>query len=103
MLDAIDILVVVGSKHSSNSMRLFELGAQRGISSYFIDTADEIDSSWFTDKKNLGITSGASVPERLVQGVIDRLRTWFPAIEVRDVEVIRETAFFPLPKELGKE
>lgn len=69
-----DILLVVGSKNSSNSNRLREVGKQAGMNGYLIDDENDIDMSWFTTASTICITAGASAPERLVQGVIRFLK-----------------------------
>lgn len=66
-----DILLVVGSKNSSNSNRLREVGIKSGLPGYLIDDKDDIDCSWIEDVEKIGLTAGASAPERLVTGVID--------------------------------
>ncbi len=68
---SIDLLLVVGSKNSSNSNRLKEVGVKSGIDSYLIDDKDDIDPGWFDGKRKIGLTAGASAPERLVGGVIE--------------------------------
>ncbi len=68
---SIDLLLVVGSTNSSNSNRLKEAGVKSGIESYLIDDRDDIDPSWFEGKRQVGLTAGASAPERLVEGVIE--------------------------------
>ncbi len=65
-----DILLVVGSKNSSNSNRLREVGIKSGMTGYLIDDKDDIDPSWLDDMEKIGLTAGASAPERLVKGVI---------------------------------
>lgn len=69
----VDLLLVVGSKNSSNSNRLREVGEHRGIKAYLIDEAEEIQPSWFEGVQKVGLTAGASAPEVLVREVIDRL------------------------------
>lgn len=71
---SIQLLLVVGSKNSSNSNRLREVGIKSGIDSYLIDDKDDIDPDWFKDKTRVGVTAGASAPERLVKGVIEWLK-----------------------------
>lgn len=65
-----DIILVVGSKNSSNSNRLKEIATRAGVPAYLIDDKDDIDVSWLEDKNKIGITAGASAPERLVEGVV---------------------------------
>ena len=69
-----DVVIVVGSPNSSNSNRLREVAAHRGIPAYMIDRADELQPEWVAGKRHIGVTAGASAPEILVQQVIDRLR-----------------------------
>jgi len=68
-----DLVLVVGSPNSSNSNRLSELARRDGVESYLIDGADEIDPAWVLGKKHIGLTAGASAPQVLVDGVIERL------------------------------
>lgn len=69
-----DVLLVVGSRNSSNSNRLRELADQRGVPSYLIDGPDDIRAEWLQDKHKVGVTAGASAPEVLVQQVVARLK-----------------------------
>lgn len=95
----VDVVVVVGSPTSSNSNRLRELAAKLGTPAYMVDDASELQPDWFVGKQSVGITAGASAPEKLVQGVIDRLRQ-LGAVAVRKMDGIEETVRFPLPKGL---
>jgi 4-hydroxy-3-methylbut-2-enyl diphosphate reductase len=70
----IDILLVVGSRNSSNSNRLREVGEQSGCLSFLIEDSGEIDPAWFRNRHRVGVTAGASAPEVLVQGVVERLQ-----------------------------
>ncbi|WP_037068942.1 4-hydroxy-3-methylbut-2-enyl diphosphate reductase [Pseudonocardia acaciae] len=95
-----DLVLVVGSKNSSNSQRLVEVALNCGAgASYLIDFAREIDESWLAGVETVGVTSGASVPEVLVRGVLDWLaeRGW---AEVDEVTTAEETLSFALPREL---
>ncbi len=94
-----DVLLVVGSRNSSNSNRLREVGETRAVPAYLIDRADDIDPQWLSGKARVGVTAGASAPESLVQQVVDRLRG-LGAVEVRDLEGVAESVTFPLPKGL---
>lgn len=98
-----DVLVVVGSGNSSNSVRLVEVGLEAGAGSAFrVDGADELDGAWFADASTVGVTSGASVPEELVDGVLDRLAEWgFGDVEL--VESAEESLVFALPPELRRD
>lgn len=97
-----DCVVIVGSANSSNSVRLMEV-AQEGLGSrgraYRVDDAGELDARWFRDVENVGVSSGASVPEELVSGVIDALRD-LGFTGVKSVETIKENMHFVLPAEL---
>jgi 4-hydroxy-3-methylbut-2-en-1-yl diphosphate reductase len=95
----IQMLLVVGSKNSSNSQRLCDVARESGASSYLIDNAGEIEAGWLKGIDRVGITAGASAPEHLVQDVVDLLRRDFGA-EVEDVFVREENVVFSLPKEL---
>ena len=98
-----DVLIVVGSGNSSNSVRLAEVGLEAGSrASYRVDGADELQESWFQDASVVGLTSGASVPEELVDGVLDWLATHgFGNVEV--VSSAEERLVFALPPELRRD
>ncbi len=100
MAPQVDVVVVVGSPSSSNSNRLREVAARLGRPAHMVDCADDLDPAWLRGARRVGLTAGASAPERLVQQVIDRLRE-LGAREVRDLEGAREQIQFPLPKGLG--
>lgn len=95
-----DLVVVVGSPNSSNSRRLKEVAAGRGIDAYLIDSAVEIDANWLLGKQRIGVTAGASAPEILVQQVVDRLRA-LTAAEVGQLPGGDEGVSFALPRELA--
>jgi 4-hydroxy-3-methylbut-2-enyl diphosphate reductase len=95
-----DLVIVVGSRNSSNSVRLVEVALSAGAGAgYLIDFAREIDESWLEGVSTVGVTSGASVPEVLVRGVLDYLaeRGWG---QVEEVTTAEETLTFALPREL---
>ena len=94
-----DLVLVVGSVNSSNSNRLRELAERQGVEAHLIDGADEIDPAWVAGRRRIGITAGASAPEVLVQGVIDRLRA-LGAGELAELAGEPENMVFALPKEL---
>ena len=71
-----DLMLVVGSRNSSNSNRLRELAEQQGVPAYLIDDAQQIERGWLENRNIIGVTAGASAPEVLVQGVVDRLLSW---------------------------
>ena len=94
-----DLVLVVGSVNSSNSNRLRELAERQGVEAHLIDGADEIHPEWVAGRRRIGITAGASAPEVLVQGVIDRLRA-LGAGELAELAGEPENMVFALPKEL---
>ncbi len=95
-----DLVIVVGSTNSSNSVRLVEVALSAGArASYLVDYAKEVDLAWLDGVQTVGITSGASVPEILVQGVIDLLSEHGYA-DVQPVTTANETLVFSLPREL---
>ena len=99
MTNRIDVMIVVGSKNSSNSNRLREVAETEGIPAYLVDNAEHIDPAWLIDKKNVGVTAGASAPELLVSGVVERLQA-LGAGQVKLLEGVVESINFALPKEL---
>ncbi|KRG68985.1 4-hydroxy-3-methylbut-2-enyl diphosphate reductase [Pseudoxanthomonas dokdonensis] len=94
-----DLILVVGSPNSSNSNRLRELAEREGVESYLIDGAEEIQPSWITGKRKVGVTAGASAPDVLIEGVIERLRE-LGAGSVGELDGHPENMVFALPKEL---
>ncbi len=94
-----DLVLVVGSQNSSNSQRLRELAAERGVAAHLIDGVTDIDPAWFVDVQTVVVTAGASAPESIVEQCLDYLREHHQAqIEVRTVR--EEAVHFPLPREL---
>lgn len=96
----VDMLLVVGAKNSSNSSRLMELGLEQGIKSHLIDTVKDLDLSWFDGIDTVGISSGASAPEVLVQEVVDWIKEKFDSIQVENLVKLVENTKFNLPKAL---
>ena len=96
---ACDLVLVVGSVNSSNSNRLRELAEREGVEAHLIDGAPEINPSWVQGKRHIGITAGASAPEVLVRGVIERLHE-LGVKQVRELDGEPEDMVFALPKEL---
>ncbi len=94
-----DLVLVVGSPNSSNSNRLAELASREGVESYLIDGAHEIDPQWVAGKRRVGLTAGASAPQVLVDGVIERLRD-LGAGSIAELAGEPESMVFALPKEL---
>ena len=95
-----DVLLVLGSANSSNSVRLAEVATRAGAEAYLIDDAEGLDLAWLAGAAVVGVTAGASAPEVLVQGVIDRLAESFD-VRVEEVDAVRETVTFKLPKVLA--
>jgi 4-hydroxy-3-methylbut-2-enyl diphosphate reductase len=101
LLAEVELLLVIGSRNSSNSVRLVEVARAAGVASHLVDDAAEIDPAWLDGVETVGITSGASVPERLVHGACD----WFRARGVQDIAEFSsafEDVIFRLPVELRR-
>jgi 4-hydroxy-3-methylbut-2-enyl diphosphate reductase len=96
----VDVLLVVGSRNSSNSNRLRELGEELGCPSYLIDDEAGLRPEWFVDVETVGVTAGASAPEVLVQGVLDGLRR-FGDVEIGLMAGVPEDVRFRLPPEVA--
>lgn len=95
-----DLVIVVGSRNSSNSVRLVEVALGAGArASYLVDYADDVDPAWLDGVTTVGVTSGASVPEILVRGVLDRL-AGLGYDTVQSVTTANETLVFALPREI---
>ncbi len=95
-----DLVIVVGSPTSSNSNRLREVAAHRGIDAYMVDRAADLQPEWLVGKTRIGVTAGASAPEVLVNEVVERLQA-LGAGTVHELEGTPENVVFPLPKALG--
>lgn len=96
----VDVILVVGSRNSSNSNRLRELAEELGCPSYLIDDEDGLKAEWFTGVSRVGVTAGASAPEVLVQNVLDGLRR-FGEVEVGLLDGVPEDVRFRLPPEVA--
>jgi 4-hydroxy-3-methylbut-2-enyl diphosphate reductase len=96
----VDMLLVVGAKNSSNSSRLMELGLEQGLPSHLIADVNDLDLAWFDGINTVGISSGASAPEVLVQGVVDWLKAKFESVNVQNLIKLVENTKFNLPKAL---
>ena len=92
-----DLIFVVGSKNSSNSNRLVEIAKERMVEAILIDDMSEFRESWLINKKNIGITAGASAPEVLVQSLISEIKK-IKKIKISEIEGIEENTIFKLPK-----
>ena len=102
LLPEVGLLLVIGSQNSSNSTRLVEVAKASGLSAYLIDDEAEIDECWLEGVHVVGVTSGASVPEKLVE----RVGEWFRARGVTDIaphRFVEEDTEFRLPIELRRE
>lgn len=99
LVNECDLLLVIGSKTSSNSNRLREIAEKNGIESYLIDNASYINQSWLAGKKSIGVTAGASAPEVLVKEVITTLSNLCQC-EINEITGVEENITFALPKEL---
>jgi 4-hydroxy-3-methylbut-2-en-1-yl diphosphate reductase len=101
LLEEIDLLLVIGSRNSSNSNRLVEVARAAGVRAHLIDDESEIDEQWLEGVETVGVTSGASAPERLVE----RVCNWFRArgvSEIRPFSSVYEDVVFRLPVELRR-
>tara|TARA_Y100000590_G_scaffold428694_1_gene540310 strand:+ start:719 stop:1678 length:960 start_codon:yes stop_codon:yes gene_type:complete len=92
----VDLVLVIGAQNSSNCNRLREVAEQMGVKSYLVDDKDNIDPNWLTGVNKVGITSGASTPEALVQEVVE----WLNPMKTDSLEVIHEDVTFTMPREL---
>ncbi len=99
MAPQVDLVIVVGSKNSSNSNRLREVAALRNVPAYLVDNAAGLDSAWLAGVRRVGVTAGASAPEVLVQEVVARLHE-LGAGKVRSLDGAIENVTFPIPREL---
>ncbi|AJP56862.1 4-hydroxy-3-methylbut-2-enyl diphosphate reductase [Pandoraea vervacti] len=102
LCERVDVLLVVGATNSSNSNRLREIGSEMGLPSYLVADGSEVNQEWVRGKARIGITAGASAPERMVEDVIEALRR-IDTVEVTLMDGIEETIQFRLPSELTKD
>jgi 4-hydroxy-3-methylbut-2-enyl diphosphate reductase len=99
LVPEVDVVLILGSQNSSNSLRLQELARASGRPAYLIDSAQEIDERWFTGSETVLITAGASAPEENVQACVAHLEKRYSAgVESRTIR--EEHVSFPLPREL---
>ena len=99
LLEQCDVLLVVGSRSSSNSNRLRELADRAGIPGYLVDGADDLQREWLNGKRTVGVTAGASAPEVRVQQVVERLREWGAEMPA-ELTGREEQVVFGLPRAL---
>jgi 4-hydroxy-3-methylbut-2-enyl diphosphate reductase len=102
LAERVDVILVVGARNSSNSARLQEVGEMSGVDAYLIQDANEISPDWFANSSAIGVTAGASTPEILVQGVLDRLRA-LGVSSIEEMEGVSEDITFKLPASLLRE
>jgi 4-hydroxy-3-methylbut-2-enyl diphosphate reductase len=100
LAEQVDVILVVGSRNSSNSNRLREIGEELGKPSYLIDDAAALQAAWFKGIRSVGVTAGASAPEMLVQGVLKGLRR-FAEIDISTMSGVAEDVRFRFPAELN--
>ncbi len=96
---SVDVLLVVGASNSSNSNRLRDLGSEMGVPSYLIADASELDPEWIATASTVGVTAGASAPEELVQGLVERLNQ-YGEVTVEKLKGVEENVVFKLPREI---
>jgi 4-hydroxy-3-methylbut-2-enyl diphosphate reductase len=96
-----DLLLVVGSKNSSNSMRLVEVCKQAGVPAYLIDDFTQVQERWLANARSVAVTAGASAPEYLVEQLLDFLRTRHGFGDLEEVTLKDEDVRFSLPAELA--
>ena len=94
-----DLVLVIGSTNSSNSNRLVDVARDHGAERYLIDGADQVQEEWLEDVRVVGISSGASAPEELVENLVDYFRDR-GTTDVSEFEVLREDVRFMLPKQI---
>ena len=92
-----DLIIIVGSHNSSNSNRLKELASREGIEAYMIDHEDALQSSWLLNKKNIGISAGASAPEISVKNIVNKIESLIKA-NITELPGVEESIVFRLPK-----
>ena len=92
-----DLIIIVGSQNSSNSNRLKELALREGVEAYMIDHEDALQSSWLLNKKNIGISAGASAPEISVKNIVNKIES-LTKVHIRELPGIEESVVFRLPK-----
>ncbi len=100
MAEDVDVVVVVGSKNSSNSTRLKELAEKLGTPGYLTDCPEDIQTEWFNGKSKVGVTAGASAPEELVNQILERIKEIVGTKSVEEIQGREENMFFEVPKEL---
>jgi len=100
MSEQCDVVLVIGSKNSSNSNRLREVAERQGARAFLVDTAEDVDPDWLDGAECIGVTAGASAPEKLVQGLLTRLRELGADEHVEKLKTADEHVIFQLPEAL---
>ena len=93
----VELVLVVGAQNSSNSLRLLEVAKSTGVNARRIESAAELKVEWLEGVSDIGITAGASAPEDIVQGIVNRIREMSASSRIRDLEIVREDVTFALP------
>ncbi len=97
-----ELVLVIGSRNSSNSNRLVEVAREHGAESHLIDNEGQVSEEWLDGKRVVGITSGASAPEELVQRLVTFIQARAPEVDVQELEVVSEDVRFMLPKAIRR-
>ena len=93
----VELVLVVGAQNSSNSLRLLEVAKSTGVNARRIESAAELKIEWLEGISDIGITAGASAPEDIAQGIVNRIREMSASSRIRDLEIVRENVTFALP------
>ena len=96
----VDLVLVVGAENSSNTLRLVEVAESLGTRAVRIQSSSELQPDLLNECNKIGITAGASAPEDIVQGIVDKLRGWNPGCRVRELKLTEEQVSFGLPPQL---
>ena len=91
------MVLVVGAQNSSNSLRLLEVAKSTGVNARRIESAAELKVEWLEGVSDIGITAGASAPEDIVQGIVNRIREMSASSRILDLEIVKEDVTFALP------
>jgi 4-hydroxy-3-methylbut-2-enyl diphosphate reductase len=94
-----DVALIIGARHSSNTMRLYELLLRERVESHLIESAEEVERRWLDARTSIGVTSGASAPEFLIGQLVERIRSWYHVTEVEDIGE-PERVVFRLPRDV---
>lgn len=100
LADQCDLVLVVGSAHSSNSNRLVEVAQAKGIAAHLVESREKLNPQWLEGRQRIGVTAGASAPEDVVRDIVDHL-CGLAGTQPKELTVVEEQVYFPLPKELA--